>query len=75
MSTRFHGQGDPLMEAAFADCVRWAYGDPDVRDWFEAETGKRFPRSGMDRLIDQTTGNDGEIAEAFVRWVAERLWG
>lgn len=71
----FHGKGDPLMEVAFASCVRWAHGDAETRELFEQETGRRFPKGGLDQLIDEATGNDEELAGAFVGWVAERLWG
>jgi hypothetical protein len=73
--TEFYGQGNPVLEGAFRDCVLWAYGDSEMRSRFETEAGKRLPESGMDALIDEATGHEEVLLEAFVAWVAKNLWG
>lgn len=71
----FYGKGDPLMELAFADCVRWAWGDKEMRAEFERSTGKRLPTTDLESAIDEATGYDEELAGAFARWVIEDVWG
>lgn len=71
----FHGQGDPLMEAAFASCVRWAWNDPETRARFKAETGVKLADGGIGSLIDGATGYEDAVLETFVGWVVENLWG
>ena len=33
------------------------------------------PNWSMDVMMDEATGYDEERAEAFIRWVAENVWG
>lgn len=63
------------MEVAFASFVRWAWDDPETRRAFEADTGLRSADTPMDALVDDATGYGEHRAEAFVRWVAENVWG
>ena len=71
----FYGKGDPLMEIAFADCVRWAWRNPETRQVFEQETGMSSAKDPMGVLIDKATGYDKAVAHRFIRWVAEEMWG
>ena len=71
----FYGKGDPLMEVAFADCVRWAWRDPQTRQAFEEETGMSSAKDPMGAMIDEATGYDKAVAERFIRWVTEEMWG
>lgn len=72
---KFYGQGDPLMEATFASFVQWAWRDEKTREAFENETGMRIARSPIDAMIDEATGYQGEVMEAFARWVIVNVWG
>lgn len=73
--TSFHGQGNPVMEAAFYGCIKWAWSEPDMRKSFEEETGMKLPSSGLDALIDSASGYDEVLVERFVEWVTKNLWG
>lgn len=72
---RFYGRGDPLMEAMFGSCVRWAWENPETRRAFEQETGMRSAGSPIEAMVDDATGYDEEVAEAFVHWVIGNVWG
>lgn len=71
----FYGKGDPLMEIAFADYVRWAWGNPEIQQAFERETGMRPATDPMGIMIDEAVGYDKAVADRFVRWVVEEMWG
>ena len=71
----FFGKGNPLMEAAFGACVRWAWGNKEMRQAFESETGMKVAESGIDAMIDDATGYREAVAEEFVRWAIENVWG
>ncbi len=72
---RFYGQGDPFMEIAFADCVRWAWGDRAMRREFQRRKKMRLPETALDHLIDEATGYQDEVMQAFVEWVRDHVWG
>ena len=74
-SIDFYGKGEPLMEAMFGACVQWAYKSPEMRQAFELETGYRQASDPMAAMIDEATGYEYEVAEKFVEWVAENVWG
>ena len=71
----FLGKGNPLMEAMFGACVRWAWEDEEMRQAFEAETGMKLAESSIEATIDDATGYREVVAEEFVRWVVENVWG
>ena len=71
----FYGKGNPLMEAMFGACVRWAWENPETREAFEKDTGMRVAQSPIDAMVDEATGYDKEVADAFVRWVIANVWG
>ena len=66
---------DALEAIAWRDCLVWASSDGDVLQMFLDETGMKLPTSGLDRMIDEATGNDKRIAEKFVEWFNENIWG
>lgn len=71
----FYSQGKPLMEAAFASFIQWAWRDPETRAAFEADTGKKIATTSIDLMVDQATGYDKEVASEFVEWAITNLWG
>lgn len=71
----FYGKGEPLMEAAFAQCVQWTWKQPTMRREFERKTGMKLAPHGIAAMIDEATGYDEEIAQAFVRFVITDVWG
>ncbi len=72
---KVYGQGEPLMEAMFGACVRWAWETPEMREAFERDTGMKPAESPIDAMIDESTGYDEQVADAFVRWVIANVWG
>ena len=66
---------DPVMAVAWRDCLMWAAGEQGIRDAFESDTGMHLAMSPFDRMIDEATGLDAAVAEAFVRWFNENIWG
>lgn len=67
----------PLMRIAWADALMGSITDPVVLDAFTADTGIRYtpPRCLLDRMIDDSTGRTDAIAEKFVAWFNEKVWG
>jgi hypothetical protein len=65
------------MIPAWLGCLHWASQEPWVLEAFMRETGTDIStaRSPLDRMIDQATGVNAHIAEAFVRWVNVEIWG
>jgi len=68
---------DPLMAQAWADCLRWAIGEPDVLARFTAETGKSIDpnRTPIERLVATQSGEDRAVFESFVLWFGPAVWG
>lgn len=59
---------------AFADFIRWASREGRMIDDYEADTGKKVikrTRSALERMIDEATGHDRQMAEDFIKWCAE----
>jgi len=69
----------PLMAGAFVGCVRFALGEPELRQQFKDETGQDITAlvtgSPIDRMIDEATGHDRAVFAAFADWVSVNLWG
>lgn len=65
------------MAPAWASCMSWVLGDPDMRVAFEADTGMKFipPRNGLERMIDDATGHGDAYVAEFIRWANENVWG
>lgn len=42
---------------------------------FQKKTGVLFPKTKFDQLIDEATGNDNKIAEAWLNYVSRWHWG
>ena len=69
---------DPLMAVTWRDCLVWAASEDGFRARFEADTGMKLPKSSsspLDKMIDEATGFDKAIAEAFIDWFNENVWG
>lgn len=48
------------MAPAWASCMQWAIGEPDILAAYRAETGDRWEpgKTGLDRMIDKACGAD-----------------
>lgn len=68
---------DPLMYGFFIGCVRWALGEDAVLQRYREETGDRFQfaKNGIEKMIDQATGNDLAFFQRFADWVEVNLFG
>ena len=71
---------NPIMAAGWLGCVNWAWGKPEIRAQFLKETGLILaPATPFERMIDKSCGvvytPNEEIAEKFVAWVNENIWG
>lgn len=65
------------MAPAWAGCLSWAIGEPEIRATFERETRMKFaaPKSGLDRMIDEATGHSSAYVKAFIEWANVNVWG
>jgi len=72
-------EGLPLMFDAWAGCVMWAIGNPEVREEFRKATGYDLSllvnRSGLDAMIDAATGHQKTVLAAFCDFVTTNMWG
>ena len=68
---------DPLMFQAWADCLHWAIGEPDIVRRFEKETGLRWtpPSSFLDNAINDAVGAASVYMKAFAPWFNTNVWG
>ena len=68
---------DPLMQIAWADCLRWAIKEQKIIDQYLKETGDKWTagRSPLDRMIDEASGADKAFVIRFVQWFNENIWG
>lgn len=69
---------NPIMAGMWLSAIRVALDDDKFRKAFEADTGKRFmppPRSALDAMIDKATGVNEMLADAFVDWFNDKVWG
>lgn len=73
----FCPEQDPLMAMAWRDALRWAAQQPWALDQFLEETGEIIPsnQSPIQREIDKATGANRVVAERFVHWFNDRIWG
>ena len=70
--------GWPHMAGIWAACLMWAVTEDAIVARFEADTGKKLPppaRNGLERMIDEATGVNRDIAVAFADWVTKEIWG
>lgn len=67
----------PLMRMAWADCLLWAIGFHPILAQFEKDTGVKYraPRGGLEMMIDEATGANAALAEKFITWFNENIWG
>lgn len=71
--------GFPLMEDAWAGCMMWAIGEPEVRAKFTEATGLSIEdlvnQRGFAKLIDEATGYKRDVLLRFLDWATENVWG
>lgn len=69
--------GNPVIDAMWIGCLRWAIGEQGCLDAFRTDTGFNWTpgRTTLDRMIDDATGMDHEFIAAFVPWFAANVWG
>ena len=62
---------------AWASALRAAAGQPGPLEAFRKDTGCTYtpPRSGLDKMIDESTGAEEAFLDAFVTWFNEKVWG
>jgi hypothetical protein len=67
---------DPLMFQAWADCLHWAIGQPDIVRWFEEETGLNWPPPfpPIDTAIAEAVGAASAYMKTFVPWFNANVW-
>ena len=68
---------DPLMLAAWVDCLRWAIQEPYIIKWFRAETGNQWTPglTPIESMIDDATGVAHDFIVSFVVWFNFNVWG
>ncbi len=76
------GWGNPLMEQAYIDFIRWAVGVNGFIDEFKKDTGfdllSLVDRKPLEIIIDKTTGYDNEFKSKlneFIEWLTINHWG
>jgi len=65
------------MYDAWVSCMHWALGEPEIVEAFRRDTGMMWTpgKTGIDQLIDRSTGADYHFISAFVAWANEHIWG
>ena len=64
------------MYVAWADALMFAAAYDPMRDAFETETKMSLPTGKpLDQMIDAATGYDKAVAEKFIEWFNEKVWG
>jgi hypothetical protein len=65
-----------LMAIAWRDCLIWAAREPSIIESFTKDTGVKIipAQNGLERMIDQATGRDREIARQFLTWFNANIW-
>ena len=65
------------MTEAWLSCLVWVARNPGALEAFVHDTGCTWTpgRSPLERMVDEATGRDRAIVEAFVRWVNVQVWG
>lgn len=68
---------DRLMLPAWIGFLNFACGFSDLREAYEAETGRKWalPKTYIDRLIDESTGAGEEHLLGFCEWATRTQWG
>ncbi len=68
---------DHFMAPAWLGLIRFAATRPDIVADFEKDSGMvfRFPASGIEKMIDQTTGYQEDLIFKFAHWITKNLWG
>lgn len=62
---------------AWADCLHWAIGEPEILKAFREETGNNWQpgTTPIEMMIDEAIGADRAFIEAFLSWFNENIWG
>lgn len=68
---------DPLEAIAWRDCVRFAIAEPGLLECFEQDTGVVVTSSCgvLNMLVDEATGANRHVVEAFLGWFNANVWG
>lgn len=69
--------GWPLMAQAYIDFAMWAISKEEFVQEFEADTGLSYsvPKTGLDKMIGDSTGYGKSIISAFLDWLTVNHWG
>ena len=63
------------MTPAWLSCIWSVANEPNAAKLFLADTGMKLSHTPIDQMIDQATGMDRKILEAFILWVNRTVWG
>lgn len=68
---------EDFMAVAWADFLRYAVSEQEIRDAFCRDTGRYLSSASnpMDALIDKATGKQDDDIMAFAVWVTRTQWG
>lgn len=70
---------NPLMMGAWASCLSWAIGEPEIRAAFKEQTGHDLDSiataRGLDKMIDEATGHTRAVMAAWCDWATRNIWG
>lgn len=60
---------------SFLSLAAWLSKQHDATLDFQKKTGVSFPKTQLEKLIDEATGNDMQIAKAWLNYVSRWYWG
>ena len=65
------------MTDAWASCMYWAIGRPDIWDEFTRDTGIDYApaRNVIERAIDEASGVHERTLREFILWANVNVWG
>jgi hypothetical protein len=65
------------MAPAWAACMHWAIGKPEIVASFREETGKDWNpgQTPIERMVDGAAGGGRAFVEAFITWANKAVWG
>ena len=68
---------DPLMHIAWVSGLMFCAKTPEIQDRFLKDTGLKLQiaKNPLDRLIDEASGFNEDVALKFAAWYNENVWG
>tara|TARA_R100001530_G_scaffold1886_1_gene3238 strand:- start:15736 stop:16005 length:270 start_codon:yes stop_codon:yes gene_type:complete len=79
MKTTPNGINNPILMGAWFSCVSASVGVEGITKSFKDDTGIDITilvnRSPIEKLIDEATGLDKDIAIKWCDWVTKNIWG